>query len=152
MGLTWVGGFVGGLLVGVLWGCLFSLWPWYFPFFPFSFLFYLCYWGLRGSEPWGCLDFSFFFISIFFSLWTLGHFLNIEHDIALLHTSTYIAERWHRAHGLCMCWRGEALIFNELYTNPHILVMAPSGGSTFLGTQAYDVHDFLTITQEDILN
>ena len=30
--------------------------------------------------------------------------------------------------------------------------MAPSGGSTSLGTQAHDVHDYLTITQEDILN
>ena len=40
--------------------------------------------------------------------------LNTEHDLALLHMSIYIAERWHRAHGLCMCWAGEAPIFNEL--------------------------------------
>ena len=43
----------------------------------------------------------FFFVDI-------GTFLNIEHDTALLYMSTYIAERWHRAHGLCMCWGGEA--------------------------------------------
>ena len=30
--------------------------------------------------------------------------------------------------------------------------MAPSGGSPSLGPHAYEVHDFLTITQEDILN
>ena len=30
--------------------------------------------------------------------------------------------------------------------------MAPSGGSSSLGTQAHDVRDYLTITQEDILN
>ena len=80
-----------------------------FPFFSFLCVFIFCYWGLRCSEPWGCLwtllSISFIF---FFSLWTLGHFLNIEHAIALLHMSTYIAERWHRAHGLCMCWGVEA--------------------------------------------
>ena len=31
--------------------------------------------------------------------------------------STNIAERWHRAHGLYMCWGGEAPIFNELHTH-----------------------------------
>ena len=47
------------------------------------------------------LDLAFFlFLFLFFSLWTLGLLLNIDHDIALLHMSTYIAERWHRAHGL----------------------------------------------------
>ena len=46
------------------------------------------------------LDFSYYFFSTFFSLWTLGHFPNTLHDIALLHMSTYIAERWQRAHGL----------------------------------------------------
>ena len=30
--------------------------------------------------------------------------------------------------------------------------MAPSGGSPSLGPHAYEVHEFLTITQEDILN
>ena len=35
----------------------------------------------------------FFFVDI-------ETFLNIEHDTALLHMSTYIAERWQRAHGL----------------------------------------------------
>ena len=30
--------------------------------------------------------------------------------------------------------------------------MAPGGGSTFLGTPAHNVHEYLTITQEDILN
>ena len=64
------------------------------------------------------LDFAFYFFSIFFSLWTLGHFLNIEHDIALLHMSTYIAESWHRAHGLCMCWGVEAP-FVRNYTHTH---------------------------------
>ena len=47
------------------------------------------------------LFFPFFFVDI-------GTFLNIDHDTALLHMSTYIAERWHRAHGLCMCRGGEA--------------------------------------------
>ena len=48
------------------------------------------------------LSLNFVFFSFLFSsfLWTLGRFLNIEHDTALLHMSTYIAERWHRAHGL----------------------------------------------------
>ena len=50
------------------------------------------------------LDFAFYFFCLFFSLWTLGLFLNTGHVIALLHMSTYIAERWHKAHGLCMCW------------------------------------------------
>ena len=69
------------------------------------------------------LDFSFFFFSIFFFLWTLGHFWNIEHDSALLHMSTYIAERWHRAHGLCMCWGGEAP-FVRNYTHTLILTIS----------------------------
>ena len=47
------------------------------------------------------LDLAFFlFLFLFFFLWTLGLFLNIEHATALLHMSTYIAERWHRARGL----------------------------------------------------
>ena len=43
------------------------------------------------------LDFSFF---LFLFSVDIGTFMNIEHDTALLHMSTYIAERWHRAHGL----------------------------------------------------
>ena len=38
------------------------------------------------------------------------------------------------------------------HTHTHILAMAPSGGSTSLGTQARKVDDFLTITRDDILN
>ena len=109
IGLTWVGGFVGDLLVGVFWGCLF---PWghgvlLFSFsFPFLFLYVM---GGSGVLSHGAVfGLSFYFFYIFFSLWTLGHFLNTEHDIVLLHMSTYIAERWHRAHGLCMCRGGEA--------------------------------------------
>ena len=48
------------------------------------------------------LSLDFVFFSFLFSSFC-GHwdfFLHIEHDIALLHMSTYIAERWHRAHGL----------------------------------------------------
>ena len=69
-----------------------------FPFLLFSFL---CVIGGSGVLSHGAVfGPCFLFFSIFFSLWTLGHFLNIEHDTALLHMSTYIAERWHRAHGL----------------------------------------------------
>ena len=42
------------------------------------------------------LFFPFFFVDI-------GTFLNIEHETALLHMSIYIAERWHKARGFCMC-------------------------------------------------
>ena len=47
------------------------------------------------------LDFSFF-LFLFYFLFSvdIGTFMNIEHDTALLHMSTYIAERWQRAHGL----------------------------------------------------
>ena len=47
------------------------------------------------------------------------------------------------------------LYFKEIHTHTHthtILAMAPSGGSTSLGTQAHEVDDFLTITRDDILN
>ena len=55
-----------------------------------------------GLSPVSLLLFlPFFFVDI-------ATFLNIEHDTALLHMSTYIAERWHRAHGFCMCRGGEA--------------------------------------------
>ena len=37
-------------------------------------------------------------------------------------------------------------------THTHNLAMAPSGGSPSLGPHAYEVHEFLMITQEDILN
>ena len=95
LGCFWVGDFVGGFLGDVSFlGAMVFVFP--FPFLPFSF----CYWGLRGSEPWGCLwtFLSFLFYFLFFV--DIGTFMNIEHDIALLHMSTYIAERWHRAHGL----------------------------------------------------
>ena len=67
------------------------------------------------------LDLAFFlFLFLFFSLWTLGLFLNIDPDIALLHMSTYIAERWHRAHGFCMCWGVEApFVRNYTHTHTH---------------------------------
>ena len=79
-----------GLGRGLLFG--FSLWPFcgavFFPwghgvflfFFLFSFL--LDYWGLRGSEPWGCLwifpsfSFNFFLFSM-----DIGTFLYTEHDL-----------------------------------------------------------------------
>ena len=61
------------------------------------------------------LFFHFFFVDI-------GTFLNIEHDTALLHMSTYIAERWHRAHGLCMCRGGEApFVRNSTHTHTHFI-------------------------------
>ena len=76
---NWVGlghrlgwGFCWGRSVGPP---FFSLGPWCVAFpFPCFFSFF-CSWGLRGSEPWGCLwtFLSFYFFSIFFSLWTLGH-------------------------------------------------------------------------------
>ena len=47
--------------------------------------------------------------------------LKTEYDIALLHMSTYIVERWHRAHGLCMCWGGEALFLMN-YTRTRFLL------------------------------
>ena len=58
------------------------------------------------------LLFPFFFVDI-------GTFLNIDHDTALLHMSTYIAERWHRAHGLCMCRGGEAPFVRNSITTTH---------------------------------
>ena len=68
---------------------------------PFSFLPVI---GGSGVLSHGAV-FGFFFplVFIFFSPRTLRHFLYIEHDIALLHMSTYIAERWHRAHGSFVC-------------------------------------------------
>ena len=103
IGLLWVGTFVGGIL-----GAVSFLGPWCLFFLSLSFSF-LCVIGGSGVLSHGAVfGLCFLFFSIFFSLWTLGHFLNIEHDIALLHMRTYIAERWHRAHGLCMCWGVEA--------------------------------------------
>ena len=85
-----------GLFFRAFCGAVFSLGPWLFP--PFcSFL--LCYWGLRSSEPWGCLRFLLLLFLPFLFV-DIETFLNTEHDLALLHMSIYIAERWHRAHGL----------------------------------------------------
>ena len=51
--------------------------------------------------------------------------MNIEHDTALLHMSTYIAERWHRAHGFCMCWGVEApFVRNSTHTIKAVHVLA----------------------------
>ena len=43
---------------------------------------------------------SLFFYFFHFFFVDIGTFLNIEHDLASLYMSTYITERWHRAHGL----------------------------------------------------
>ena len=64
-----------------------------------------------GLSPVSFLLFlPFFFVDI-------GTFLNIEQVIALLHMSNYIAERWHRARGFCMCWAGEAPFCKEFNNN-----------------------------------
>ena len=68
--------------------------------FPFSSLFLS---GIGGSgvlSHGAVFGLCFLFFSIFLLFVDIGTFLNIEHDIALLHMRTYIAERWHRAHGL----------------------------------------------------
>ena len=109
----------GAFLLGVLWGCLF-LGPWCFP--PFSFFvlsFPSCSWGLRSTEPWGYLWFLFFSFLSFLFFVDIGTFMNIEHDTALLHMSTYITERWHRAHGRCMCRGGEAPFVRNSTTTTH---------------------------------
>ena len=95
IGLVWVVGSFWDFSLGRSMGLSFS---WGHGVFH-SFISFLCYWGLRSSKPRGYLHFPillplpFFFVGI-------GTFLNIEHDLALLHMSTYIAERWHSAHGL----------------------------------------------------
>ena len=46
------------------------------PIFSFPFSFSFCFWGLRGSEPWGCLwtwlSFYFFFFSSFVNIGTFS--------------------------------------------------------------------------------
>ena len=67
----------------------------------------------------GLSSISFLLFLPFFSM-DIGTFMNIEHDTALLHMSTYIAKRWHRARGLCMCWGGEApIVRNSTTTTTH---------------------------------
>ena len=115
----WVGlvvGFVEGSLVGVLWGCLFCLGA---MVFPFSFSLFIYVIGSSGVLSHGAVFGFFFTLLLFYSFFSvdIGTLLYIEYNFALLHMGTYIAERWHRAHGLCMCWGGEAPIFNELHTH-----------------------------------
>ena len=70
IGVPWTVGLVGGFSCGRFVG----LTPFFFgamvfpPHFFFSFLFSFCFWGLRGSEPWGCLWplFSFLFYFLLF--------------------------------------------------------------------------------------
>ena len=100
VGRDWVGlgrGFFLGLFSWALYGAVFYFGPWCF--FPSFISFLLCYWGLKSSEPWGYLWFLILLFLPFFFV-DIGLFLNIEHDLALLHMSTYIAKRWHRAYGL----------------------------------------------------
>ena len=71
------------------------------PFFLFLSLFLSVSGGSGVLSHGAVFGLGFLFISFsFLLLWTLGLFLNIEDATALLHMSTYIAERWHRAHGL----------------------------------------------------
>ena len=67
IGLVWVLGSVGGSVGGVLWDRLSSLWGHgVVLFLSLAFFFSVCYWGLRGSEPWGCLWTLFSFYFLFF--------------------------------------------------------------------------------------
>ena len=66
IGLTWVGGFVGDLLVGVLFGCLFPLGPWCFPFF-LSLFYFLSVVGGSGVLSHGVVS-GFFFLFLFYFL------------------------------------------------------------------------------------
>ena len=78
-------------------GLDFSPWAYGFGVFLSLFFSFLCLYVLGDS---GVLShgavFGFFYFSLFWTLWT---FWTLNIDIVLLHMGTYIAERWHRAHG-----------------------------------------------------
>ena len=99
-----------GVLLGAFCGVVFSFLGAMVFCFSFSFPFlFLCVIGGSGVLSHGVV-FGLFFPFLFYFLFfvDIGTFRTIEHDTALLHMSTYTAERWHRAHGFCMCWGGEA--------------------------------------------
>ena len=92
MSRDWVGlgrGFFWGFSLGRSMGLFFLLGPGVFSSFISCLL---CYWGLRSSEPWGCLWFPILLFLLFFFV-DIGTFLKTEHDIALLHMDTYIAKK-----------------------------------------------------------
>ena len=60
---------------------------------PSFLLFVRLFGGLRGPAPWGCLCF------LFLSFPLCGNVGRCYFNIVLLHTGTYIIERWHSSHG-----------------------------------------------------
>ena len=76
IGLFWVVGSFWGFSPGCSMGLSFLGAMVFSPLFSFFVLsFPSCSWGLRGSEPWGCLWFLFFY----FFLFLCGHWDISEH-------------------------------------------------------------------------